>query len=148
MIRKPWLWVAPAAAALILVAGSAATAQEESTADKIKDKVGGAVQSIKKGAVNAEEAIKDQFARAKGAVVKMNIESRVYARLHWDKALVGAKIDLSAPKVGVIVLTGTVADTKAKAKAVDLTAGTVGVTEVIDRLTILTSATTPAPVKP
>ena len=31
----------------------------------------------------------------------MEIEARVYARLHWDKALTGAKIDLTRPAQGV-----------------------------------------------
>jgi osmotically-inducible protein OsmY len=75
----------------------------------------------------------------------MGIEGRVYARLHWDKNLAGSKIELAAPKPGVIALNGTVGDAKAKAKAVELTTDTVGVTEVMDNLTIVPTEGTPVP---
>ena len=49
----------------------------------------------------------------------------------------------------MITLTGTVLDARAKVKAVELTSDTVGVTEVVDRLTVQTTAeTTPAAVTP
>ena len=66
----------------------------------------------------------------------MGVESRVYGRIHWDKALNDASIDLTVTADGVITLTGTVADAKAKARAVDLTKETVGVTKVVDTLAI------------
>jgi len=148
MIRKKWFPIVPAMGMVILLAGWSSMAQEpKTTTEKFKDKVGGAVNSIKKGAQSAEGAIKDQYARARTGIINMGIESRVYARLHWDKALTGSKIDLSAPKEGVIALSGTVADAKVKAKALLLANDTVGVTDVIDHLTILTTTTT-TPVKP
>jgi len=151
MLRKKWFWVVPAIGALVMLAGWNSRAQEpKTTTEKIKDKVGSAVTSIKKGAQSAEEAIKEQFDRANSAVSNMGVEGRVYARLHWDKALGGAKIDLSAPKKGVIALSGTVADARAKAKAVELTRDTIGVDGVVDNLTVLTTTSpgTAAPTKP
>jgi len=156
MMRRVRVLVVPVVGLALLAAGRSASAQEpepKTTTEKIKESVGGAVQSLKKGAASAEEAIKNQYARAKDAVVKMGIEGRVYARLHWDKALANSKIELSAPKPGVIALNGSVADAKAKAKAIELTTDTVGVTEVLDHLTIQTTTTiTPAaasePAKP
>ena len=144
MDRKTCLWAAPGVAAALILAPAAwapAAPQQETktTTQTVKEKLGDAVSTIKKEAASAGEAIKDQFAKAKNAVRAMNIESRVYARLHWDKALTGAKIDLHAPKPGVIALTGTVPDAKARARAVELTNDTVGVTQVEDRLTVLTS---------
>jgi osmotically-inducible protein OsmY len=133
----------------VLAAGWVSRAQEptQTTTEKIKAKVGAAAESIKKGAISAETAIKEQFAKAKDAVVRMGIEGRVYARLHWDKALTGAKIELGSPKPGVIALSGAVADSKAKAKAIELTTDTVGVTEVVDHLTVQTTASIAEPPK-
>jgi osmotically-inducible protein OsmY len=145
MVRTLRFWVAPAVAVAVLALGWASRAQEQTTTEKLKEKVGSAVTTIKKGAITAEEKIKESFAKAKDAVVSMGIEARVYARLHWEKALADSKIDLSAPKPGVIVLSGTVADAKARAKAVELTTDTVGVTEVVDHLVAQTTAATKAP---
>lgn len=145
------LWTLGLTAALLTAAagGRSSGAQEpgKTTTEKIKERVSGAVDSVKKGVVNAEEAIKEQFSRAKSAVVNMGIEARVYSRLHWDKSLAAAKIDLTAPKEGVITLTGTVTDAKAKAKAVELTRDTVGVVQVNDEL-IVNGATIVEPAKP
>lgn len=149
MLRRLRVFIVPVVG-LILLAGSWATRAQEpkTTGEKIKEKVGGAVDSLKRGAVSAEEAIKNQYGRARDAVTKMGVEGRVYARLHWDKALVGSKVELSAPKVGVITLTGTVLDAKARAKAVELTTDTVGVTEVIDMLTVSSATEVVPAVKP
>ena len=118
--------------------------------EKIKEKAGSAVSSLKKGAISAEEAIKEKFTQAKNGVVKMEIEARVYARIHWDKALTEAKIDLATPEKGAIVLNGTVPDEKAKTKAAELAADTVGVTKVTNLLTVLTTSTgaTVSPTRP
>lgn len=126
-----------------MVTATAAKGQEppKSTAETIKEKVGGAVKTLKKGAASAEQAVREQWERARSGVAKMGTEARVYARLHWDKALNEAKVEISSPREGMIVLTGAVPDALAKAKAVELTTETVGVTEVVDRLTIQTIAT-------
>ena len=111
------------------------------------EKVDKAVQEIKGGLRKAGDAAKEQFSKAKTAVNNMGVESRVYGRLHWDKALNAASIELAATDDGVITLDGTVADAKAKAKAVELARDTVGVTKVVDHLAIrpATSTTTAAP---
>ena len=78
----------------------------------------------------------------------MGVESRVYSRLHWDKALNDATIELVMSQNGVITLNGSVASARAKAKAVELAEETMGVTEVIDQLAVRPSAeVTPAPVR-
>jgi osmotically-inducible protein OsmY len=154
MVRRVRIWVIPLVGMTVLAAGLATRAQEQqppqTTTGKIKAKVGSAVDSLKKGATSAEEAIRQQFSKAKNAVVNMGVEGRVYSRLHWDKALATSKIELSAPRPGVIALSGTVADAKAKAKALELTMDTVGVTEVVDHLTVQSTTTTtnPAPPRP
>ena len=61
---------------------------------------------------------------------------RVYARLHWDKALYVASISVDVGKDGNTTLRGTVADERAKAKAEQLTGDTVGVQRVVNELKI------------
>ena len=149
MVVRARFWVLGAVAATAMTAGLASFAQEpKTTTEKIKEKLGDAAASVKKGAISAEEAIKDQFTRARDSITKMGVESRVYARLHWDKDLASSKIDLSAPKLGSIKLMGTVPDAKAKAKALSLTMDTVGVTNVVDELTIVSTTTVVEPAKP
>ena len=87
------------------------------------DEVG---REIKGGSNRAGSAAKDQFGKAKQSVQNMGVESRVYGRLHWDKALNDAAIDLTASADGVVTLSGTVADARAKVRAVELTRETVG----------------------
>ena len=73
----------------------------------------------------------------------MGVESRIYGRLHWDKALTNAPIQLEVQPGGVAVLTGSVPDATAKVKAETLAADTVGVTKVVNQLAVATpSATT------
>jgi hyperosmotically inducible protein len=147
MTSKPRTWILPAFAAALLFAGTAVitTAQEpetKTTSEKIKEKLGNAASSIKKGALSAEEAIKEQYARARDSVTKMGVEARVYARIHWDRDLHDAKIELSSPKKGVIKLTGAVADVRLKEKAAKLALETLGVMEVEDTLTVQTTTST------
>ena len=139
-------WICGFAVIAGLVGASSLLAQEPKTiTEKIKSKAGSAVESIKKGAASAEGAISNQFQKAKNAVTNMEIEARVYARIHWDKNLTGSKIELGAPKVGTISLTGTVLDTKAKAKALELATDTVGVVNVVDNLKVEAAAATIKP---
>ena len=152
MVRTSWVRVASAVAVVAMTAGLASAQEPEpkTTTEKIKESAGNAVNSVKKGAASAGDAIKNKFHQAKGHIVAMEIEARVYSRLHWDKALTGSKIELSAPRAGTVVLTGTVPDPKAQAKAILLANETVGVTEVVDHLSVQAATTTttePAEVK-
>ncbi len=70
----------------------------------------------------------------------MGVVSRVYGRLHWDKALTDATITVDSREDGVIVLRGSVADSAAKSKAETLTSETVGVTSVVNELGIAPAA--------
>jgi BON domain len=128
-------------------------AQEPKDAPKpTEPKSGGtfdsAVKSIKRGAQAAEDALKEQYAKARAAVHSMEVSARVYGRLHWDKALNSSKVDIEVTGGSHITLTGVVADAKAKAKAVELTRDTVGVTQVVDQLTITPPPTTTPAEKP
>jgi len=133
------------ASALGLVLGTwVAGAQEpKTTTEKIKEKASGAVQSLNKGITSAEEGLREQFHKVRTAAANMSLHGRVYTRLHWDKGLADAKIETEVTDNGVTTLRGTVPDARAKAKALQLATDTVGVTKVIDGLTIgLTTRTT------
>ena len=128
--------IIPVVAALGLAWAYSGRAQEPSTGQKVGEKIDGAVQDIKGGLRKAGNVTKEQFARAKTSVHNMGVESRVYGRIHWDKALNEALIELTTTEDGVITLNGTVADAKAKTRAVELAKDTVGVTRVVDQLAI------------
>jgi len=136
-------WVIIAVAALGLMTWTyAGRAQEPGTGKKVGEKVDSAIQDIKSGLRKAGDAAKEQFAKARTSVNNMGVESRVYGRIHWDKALNDATIELTTTEDGVIILKGTVADAKAKTRAVELTKDTVGVTKVVDQLALRPVTTT------
>ncbi|AGA28985.1 BON domain-containing protein [Singulisphaera acidiphila] len=153
MSLKLWSLAVPFVS-FALVASTCA-AQEPATGEKpappvgerVGEKVDSAVQSLKKGVSNAGEAIRDQYEKARAGVHNMSVAARVYGRLHWDKALTNSKVEIEVHKDGVAVLTGSVGDAMARAKAVQLAQDTVGVTKVIDQLVVLTTSTGAIPAR-
>jgi hyperosmotically inducible protein len=129
---------------IMLVAWTCAASAQQGVGERIKENARDAVQAVKKGVVSAEEGMKVELARARTAIRNMGVESRVYGRLHWDKALHDINIDIKAKQEGVITLAGTVPDTRAKTKAIQLTADTFGVVRVVDELIIPAPSTAPA----
>ncbi len=129
-------WIIPVVATLGLVSSFAAQAQAQNTGQKVGEKFDDAVQDIRSGLRKAGDSAKEAFGKAKASINNMTVESRVYSRIHWDKALNDATIDLSVTEDGVITIDGTVADARAKVRAVDLARETLGVTRVVDRLAI------------
>jgi hyperosmotically inducible protein len=109
----------------------------------VKEKLDSAVESVKKGAQNAADAVKDQYHRAIDSVHGLSEHGRIYARFHWDKHLQEAKIEISV-KAGVATLTGTVPTEKAKAKAIELAEDTVGVSKVISHLNVVAPPAVPS----
>jgi hypothetical protein len=141
--------IVPAALSLALAAGTWGAAQEPKdlpptpppqqpkggVGEAIGETVDSVVQGIKRGARATTETLQEQFQRARASVQNMGVQARVYSRLHWDKELNDAKIDLEV-KDGTATLRGTVRSLKAKAKAIELARDTVGVDRVEDHLTI------------
>jgi hyperosmotically inducible periplasmic protein len=115
--------------------GASWAQQDQGPAAKAGSKLDDVGRTIKRGLDNAGEAVREQFVRARSSVHNMDVASRVYGRLHWDKSLATSSLDLDV-KGGVVTLRGSVPDAKAKVKAVELAADTVGITGVIDQLTI------------
>lgn len=120
--------------------------QAQEAGKKAGEQLDQAGRNIKGGLNRAGQEIKEQFASAKTSVQNMGVESRVYARLHWDKSLNDATIELAVTQAGVVTLDGTVSSAKAKTQAVELAKETMGVTEVVDRLA-LRPGTTKTPAK-
>jgi hypothetical protein len=134
------------AAGLVLGIGIALTAwagvapAQEGTGERVGEKVGQALdrtgKAIRRGAGAAAGTIQEGFARTRAGVHNMGVESRVYGRIHWDKALTDAMIELETQQDGVVTMRGVVPSASAKAKAVTLAQETFGVTQVVDQLTI------------
>ena len=94
-------------------------------------------QALDNAGRNIRRGVQNAFPRARMAVHEQQVIARVYSRLHWDKVLVGSALDLEVSADGTAVLRGAVPDDAAKKRAVVLTRDTVGVTQVVDELTVL-----------
>ena len=130
-------------AGLVGLASWAASAQEprRGVAQKIGESVDNAGKNVKQGLKEAQETVRERFVRARSRVHDMEIESRVYSRIHWDKSLTSSTIELETRDDGVVTLRGTVPNALAKKKATDLAVDTVGVVRVIDALAVTPPAT-------
>ncbi len=133
-MRIPSTTTVAALALMILACSTPGQAQE--TGKRVGEKLDQAGRDLRGGLNKAGQEAKERLASAKTSVRNMGVESRVYGRLHWDKALNDATIELSTSQAGVVTLNGSVANAKAKARALELARETVGVTEVIDQLGI------------
>jgi hyperosmotically inducible protein len=130
-------WGAFATLALAVAACAGGARAQQGPGEKAGEKLDEAGRVIKRGLQNAGETVREGFAKTREAVHGMGVESRVYGRLHWDKALTASTLDLDVKAGGILTLRGAVPDAAAKAQAVALARDTVGVTQVIDQLTIL-----------
>jgi hyperosmotically inducible protein len=128
--------------------GGLGRAQQEGVGEKAGEKIDEVGRKFKKGLDKAEDAVRESFHKSRAAVHSMGVAARVYGRLHWDKSLNSSTLDVKVED-GVATLSGSVATAEAKAKATTLAAETVGVTRVVEQLTIPASeadrAATPKP---
>lgn len=127
---------------LAAVVGS--TWAQQGAGEKAGEKLDRAIENVKKGVKGVAEEVRESFAKTKASVNAMGVESRLYGRLHWDKSLNSATIEVQVDRDGVATLRGAVTDGLTKTKALSLANETVGVNRVIDRLTVPASET-PAP---
>ena len=107
-------------------------------------------RAVKRGFQTAGQAVQGSFIKTRTSVHNMEVVSRVYSRLHWDKALTTSNLELEVRDGGIAILTGAVPDPAAKAKALVLTSETVGVVQVVDQVVVATSPlrSAPAPIVP
>ena len=127
---------------IVLMTVGANPGQAQETGKRIGEKLDDVGRDIRGGLNRAGQETKEQVASAKTSVRNMGVESRVYGRLHWDKALNDATIELAVTEAGVVTLNGSVATAQAKVHAAELARETVGVTEVVDRLAVRPTAST------
>lgn len=109
--------------------------QDEGVAAKAGEKIDGVGRKIRQGLEKAEDAVREGFHKTRDSVHSMNVMSRVYGRLHWDKALQACTLNVKVED-SVVTLRGAVPTQAAKNKAVTLAAETVGVKKVVDELTV------------
>lgn len=126
-------WVVVAAA--IVVWAAVTSVAQEGVGQKIGRKVDQGVNAI---GSTVEEGWQDVKAKAN----RMGVSGRVYARLHWDKALQSATLDIEVRGDGIVTLKGSVADDEAKHTAERLASDTVGVTKVVSELAVAPPAAT------
>ncbi len=126
-----------AAMALVLAGAYAGIAQEPKPQPGAAQRVGRKLDEIFKG---VSREVRAQFTAARTEVDDLKVESRVYSRLHWDKALTDHDLGVESREGGIVVLYGTVPDPAAQSRAVELARGTVGVDQVVDKLVVIAPA--------
>ncbi len=114
---------------------------DQGPAKRVGEKIGRAIDEVKEGARDVAGGVRQRLAQARAAVDNMGVEARIYGRLHWDKALADVAFDLEVREGGVAILRGTVPDAPAKAKALSLAGDTVGVSRVVDELSVAPAQT-------
>jgi osmotically-inducible protein OsmY len=93
-------------------------------------------RKIDRGLNELTNELREGWNQAKRSLDQLGLQGRVYARLHWDKDLSTASLDLEIQDADVVVLKGTVPSAAAKEKAELLTRDTLGVRDVVNRLMV------------
>lgn len=112
-----------------VAAAQAPQPQQPGTAAQIGEK-------IDRGLSQLGAELKQGWEEVRKSVEKMGVQSRVYGRLHWDKDLEGASLEITVRDNQAVVLSGKVANAAAKQKAEQLARDTVGVGSVVNELTV------------
>jgi hyperosmotically inducible protein len=110
-------------------------AQQDGPATKAGEKLDQVGRKIRKSLDRAESVVREGFHKTRESVHSMNVAARIYGRLHWDKALTTSNLNVKVEE-GVATISGMVPTAEARAKAVTLTAETVGVNRVVNELII------------
>jgi osmotically-inducible protein OsmY len=130
-------------------AAGAGQAQQPGVAERVGETLDNVGRGIVRGAQEVTDTVWKKFEVVRADVARMGIQPRVYARIHWDKTLNAARIEVHMLRDGVVLLRGVVPDAAAKAHAVALVRDTVDVTGVVDELDVLLPApATPAATAP
>lgn len=140
--RSSRWWVRGLVIASVLGAGCS---QEQ--AQKIGEggigKAAGANELLQQAAQSLGRGLK----QVKQGLDEAELTGKVYSRLIWDKQLQSAKVSIDSKPGGIVEVSGAVPSAKARDRALDLVANTMGVKEVVDRLQVSTgtAATQTAP---
>lgn len=93
-------------------------------------------EKIDRGLNQIGTELSQAWSDVRRSVERMGVQGRVYGRLHWDKTLEGANVDVCVRDNQVVVLSGHVATATAKLKAEQIANDTVGVTNVVNELVV------------
>lgn len=131
---------------LVILGVYAASAHaQDGVGKRIGEQLDQAVGQLRDEAKEAAGQLQEGFDKARRSVHRMGVAARVYARLHWDKALTEATISVdvnpdAVKKDNVAALSGTVGSEAAKKRAEELAQSTVGVDRVVNDLKVVRAA--------
>jgi osmotically-inducible protein OsmY len=129
-----WLMVCGVAGVCIFAATRGWS--QEGVGERVGQQVDRVFGQLREEAGELAGDVRQGFEKARAAVDRMSVEARLYARLHWDKALSDAPISVDVDRDGVALIQGTVSSEEAKAKAGQLAEDTVGVNRVTNDLEV------------
>ncbi|WP_435018719.1 BON domain-containing protein [Tundrisphaera sp. TA3] len=86
---------------------------------------------------NIRATVETEIVRGQITAQERDVLTRVGKRIDWDKQLAGSTLRLEAQPGGVVVLQGSVLSEAARARVIDLTENTTGVTSVVDQLGVV-----------
>jgi hyperosmotically inducible protein len=124
------------ALAVLLLFTSVAVADENGPGEQAGRKVDQAIDKLREGAKEAADKLRQGFDEARKTVDRLSITGRIYARLHWDKALQDASISVEVGNDGVATIRGRVSSEPSRTKAEQLANDTIGVQRVVNELQI------------
>jgi osmotically-inducible protein OsmY len=134
--------VAPLLGLTFVAAVACTSLAQQGVVGKAAEKLDDVGRGLRRGASEITDAIRKRFEAVRTDVNRMETHSRVYSRLHWDKALNSSRLEVLMLRDGTVLLRGQVPDTAAKVQAVALARDTFGVSAVVDELVPLVSETT------
>src|SRR5258708_25107986 len=93
---------------VVLSVGVGASFGQQGLAGRLGQKLDDVGRTIKTGATELGDAVKKRFEVVKNDVQNMGVQSRVYSRLHWDKALSPYRLEAHMLRDGGVPLRGVV----------------------------------------
>jgi hypothetical protein len=129
--RRPW------PLAVIVILGLGCSDQDSACLARIGARLGTKVDMLTGG---AESRLANGWKAVRANLDDMALDTRVSARLLWDKEMEGSHVQVQASD-GEIILQGTVRDLVQKKRATLLSETTVGVDKVTDNLEVQAAET-------
>ncbi len=124
------------------------TLAAEPTAPQKQDQQGIGEQlgeQLDRGLTKLGRQLRKGWAEVRRSVDELGVQGRVYGRLHWDKSINGAPINIDVQDNDVVVLSGSLPSEETHRLAVKLARTTVGVRDVVDHLAVAPPKPTTAP---
>jgi hyperosmotically inducible periplasmic protein len=138
-MRSQSKWIVTGIVSLTLTvlglgAGPRLGVAQTGVAERVGEKLDSVGRGLVRGAQEVTDAVRSRFEVVRADVSRMGVQPRVYARIHWDKTLYNARIEVHMLRDGSVLLRGVVPDAAARARAVAIARDTVDVTGVVDEL--------------